>query len=175
LVSHPDFSAKAVQSITADAERVGVEVLQLRYLLAGDTSKIVLPAISAPVRRDGLWKTTCFEVFLAMPDGYMEYNFGPSSEWAAYSFAGYRAGVQPVDVIGPEIFLDSASGWFEVEVDLILPERFQSDEPLNIALSAVIEETDGTRSFWALAHPPGQPDFHHPTCFAATLPAPEKP
>lgn len=42
-----------------------------------------------------------------------------------------------------------------------------------IAISAVIEETDGTKSYWALAHPAGKPDFHHPTCFAATLPPPE--
>lgn len=40
-------------------------------------------------------------------------------------------------------------------------------------LSAVIEETDGTKSYWAIAHQPGAPDFHSPTCFAATLPPPE--
>jgi hypothetical protein len=44
-----------------------------------------------------------------------------------------------------------------------------------VGISAVIEEQDGTKSYWALAHPPGAPDFHHPTCFAATLPAPSKP
>jgi len=32
------------------------------------------------------------------------------------------------------------------------------------------EDTGGNRSFWALAHPSGQPDFHHPACFAAELP-----
>ena len=26
-------------------------------------------------------------------------------------------------------------------------------------------------SYWALAHPPGKPDFHHPDCFALELPA----
>ena len=41
-----------------------------------------------------------------------------------------------------------------------------------IGLSAIIEETDGAKSYWALAHPPGKPDFHHPTCFAATLAPP---
>ena len=44
-----------------------------------------------------------------------------------------------------------------------------------IALSAVIEEVDGTKSYWALRHPPGAPDFHHPDCFALELPAPEAP
>jgi len=50
----------------------------------------------------------------------------------------------------------------------ILPEA-----TTKLGLSAVIEEADGTKSFWALAHPPGRPDFHHPDCFALTLGAPD--
>ena len=46
-------------------------------------------------------------------------------------------------------------------------------DTVKIALSAVIEETDGTKSYWALRHPPGAPDFHHPDCFALTLEAPD--
>ena len=38
-----------------------------------------------------------------------------------------------------------------------------------LGLSAVIEEQDGTKSYWALAHPDGPPDFHDPACFAASL------
>jgi hypothetical protein len=41
------------------------------------------------------------------------------------------------------------------------------------AITAVIEEADGTKSYWALNHPPGKPDFHHPDCFALELPAPD--
>jgi hypothetical protein len=37
-------------------------------------------------------------------------------------------------------------------------------------LAAVIEETSGRRSFWALAHPPGKPDFHHADCFTLEVP-----
>ena len=39
-----------------------------------------------------------------------------------------------------------------------------------IGLSAVIEEIGGTKSYWALAHGRGPPDFHDPTCFAYHLP-----
>jgi hypothetical protein len=39
-------------------------------------------------------------------------------------------------------------------------------------ISAIIEEADGTKSHWALAHPPGEPDFHHPDCFVLDLPPP---
>jgi len=35
-----------------------------------------------------------------------------------------------------------------------------------LGLSAVIEEKSGRKSYWALAHPPGEADFHHSDCFA---------
>jgi hypothetical protein len=41
--------------------------------------------------------------------------------------------------------------------------------PLHLGLSAVLEETNGRKSYWALAHPPGKADFHHADCFALEL------
>jgi hypothetical protein len=38
-----------------------------------------------------------------------------------------------------------------------------------LGLSAVLEENDGTKSYWALAHAADKPDFHAPGCFAARL------
>ena len=46
--------------------------------------------------------------------------------------------------------------------------NFASGAPLN--LTAVIEEEGGHKSYWALAHPPGAPDFHNPSCFLGRLP-----
>ena len=40
---------------------------------------------------------------------------------------------------------------------------------LHIGLSAVIQDADGGTTYWALAHAPGKPDFHHPDSFAFTL------
>jgi hypothetical protein len=39
-----------------------------------------------------------------------------------------------------------------------------------LALSAILEEKDGTKTYWALAHADERPDFHHPDCFVARLP-----
>jgi hypothetical protein len=44
-----------------------------------------------------------------------------------------------------------------------------SDAPWQLNLSAVIEEKSGRKSYWALAHPPGKADFHHPDCFTHQL------
>jgi hypothetical protein len=41
-----------------------------------------------------------------------------------------------------------------------------------LGLSAVVEHADGARSYWALQHPPGKPDFHHPDSFAMQLALP---
>ncbi|HYM36168.1 MAG TPA: hypothetical protein VET48_12265 [Steroidobacteraceae bacterium] len=40
-----------------------------------------------------------------------------------------------------------------------------------IGLSCVIEEMSGNKSYWALMHSPGKPDFHHHSTFTASLPA----
>jgi hypothetical protein len=38
--------------------------------------------------------------------------------------------------------------------------------PIYPPLAAVIEDTRGDKSYWALAHPPGKADFHHSDTFA---------
>jgi len=48
---------------------------------------------------------------------------------------------------------------------------FGRDRGWRLGISAVIEEADGTKSYWALAHPDGKPDFHAPAGFVLALPA----
>ena len=62
---------------------------------------------------------------------------------------------------------------FELSARIRVPTLGKAD--WQIGVSAVIEETDGPKSYWALAHPPGDPDFHHPDCFALEFPAAERP
>jgi hypothetical protein len=40
---------------------------------------------------------------------------------------------------------------------------------LRLGLSAVIEDDNGSLSYWALKHPSGKPDFHHPDAFALEI------
>ena len=42
--------------------------------------------------------------------------------------------------------------------------------PWRMGVSTVIETVDGAISYWALAHPPDKPDFHHPESFVLELP-----
>jgi hypothetical protein len=63
----------------------------------------------------------------------------------------------------------------EYELDVILNGSLLPEAPISMSLTAVIEEQNGTKSYWALAHPPGDPNFHHPACFMATLPPIDRP
>ncbi|HBR83499.1 MAG TPA: hypothetical protein DD861_04765, partial [Erythrobacter sp.] len=56
---------------------------------------LVLPGFAGKGRADGLWQTTCFELFLR-PDGgtaYHEFNLSPSERWNAYRFSAPRDGM----------------------------------------------------------------------------------
>lgn len=111
----------------------------------------------------------CLELFLTdgWCEAYREYNFSPSGEWAVYDFADYRQGMTDVGLSAPDISVKMDRNIFQC--DVLTPCGFSAGR---IGLSAVIEEQSGVKSYWALAHPPVKPDFHHPACFAAELPAP---
>jgi hypothetical protein len=124
---------------------------------------------------DELWRHTCFEAFLMKGDGpgYREYNFSPSGEWAAYAFRDYRqakdqqAGVaadEPAPVIRVQRSAQRLA--LEAEVPLELTPSYRS---MRLGLAAVVEAVDGGLSYWALRHPPGEPDFHHIDAFALQL------
>lgn len=154
---------------------VGSDVLKLEYVVVGAVSQIALPSIAPGGHEDGLWQHTCFEAFFALAAGYIEFNFSPSRRYAIYRFEGYRDGMQPaLDLPAPNIYVEGGDARFSLTawVDL---KPFARAGIGDVGLSAVIEEIDGTKSYWALAHAPGPPDFHNRDCFIATLPAPAAP
>jgi hypothetical protein len=175
MVCHPDTPAKTVLGVEVGTELTANGQLWLRYYVDGVLDKLETLFPVEPKRTDCLWQTTCFEVFLSRQnqDAYFEYNFAPSRDWAAYRFDTYRSGMTELGVKeAPEVFLDTSETHLAAEVTINISELI-SNGPVQLNLTAVIEETDGTKSYWALAHPPGKPDFHHRDCFALQLVAPE--
>lgn len=167
LIPHSATPPKEVQGLDVSLQRERGRIV-LTYVVACPTSRLVLPAPAKPYRAEGLWRTTCFELFVRDPGPrYREFNFSPSSQWALYGFDAYREGMEalPVDV-PPSITLWDEGYALGITVGIELP----STSGLTLGLSAIVEETDGPKSYWALAHPPGDPDFHHPDCFALKLP-----
>jgi hypothetical protein len=176
---HPDSRCDAATHIEVYISRGRTGNLLLHYYLAG-IGEIVIPPHAGWTRADELWRHTCFEAFLrpAQGEAYYEFNFSSSTQWAAYRFGGYRSGMRDATEIGaPSIELRYNAEYFELRAHLKLDglPDLPSDSVWRLGLSAVIEETGGRLSYWALAHPPGKPDFHHSDCFALELPATLRP
>jgi hypothetical protein len=174
LVSHPDFPSPAVNEISVKVERPDSATLSLTFRASGLLTNVLIPDEVAPGFEDGLWRHSCFEAFLGNgADGaYTEFNLSPSGRYAAYRFDDYRAGMQPATDVQMHI-VSMARGDDRLELCWLL----QSDALIQrtdwrLALTVVVEALDRTKSYWALAHAPGPPDFHNPDCFIATLPAP---
>jgi hypothetical protein len=169
LILHPD-SWCAVTTIDVDVARPRTGALLLSYEVTGNVAALRIPPIAAPARADELWRHTCFEVFIRPVPGeaYFEFNFAPSTQWAAYRFDGYRSGMRvAAEAAAPQIDVQSTAGGFTLraalELDGLPPGQWK------LGLSAVIEDADDRRHYWALAHPPGRPDFHHGDCFACEI------
>jgi hypothetical protein len=156
-----------VTRIEVEMLRDAPDLLTLIYSVSGDLDGASVPPAQMSARTDELWKHTCFEAFLGAGQGYYELNFSPSSQWAAYRFDGHRAGMRDAYFADPSIEWRADDREGVLSVTLRLPPDLTGP----LGLSAIIEDTNGDRSFWALAHPPGAPDFHNAACFEAQLPS----
>lgn len=175
LVRHPSSPADAVH-VSALAERDARGGLCLRWRFRG-VGGVRVPPPDTVRRGERLWEHTCAEAFVAADDrpGYIELNVSPARAWAVYAFAAYRERI-PLDAPGlsPDVAVERDDDDLAIDVRLGLAALGPAYErsALRIALTAVVETTDGRLSYWALRHPTATPDFHHTDGFALRLPAP---
>jgi len=174
LLAHPDAGGEFVWSIAAQAQLTGAATLACRYTLRGEMPRLRVPQAGSGRRADGLWQHTCFEAFIAADDArvYYEFNFSPALDWAAYRFEGYRTGMSAASLAqAPGLQVRRSREGLELAATVPLAglEPLHQAPALRVALAAVIEEDAGRLGYWALRHPPGNPDFHHPDGFALEL------
>ena len=174
LFAHPDAGGEHVWSIAAEAELSGDGMLGCRYALRGDMARLGLPRAGGGRRADGLWRHTCFEAFVAVAEStnYYEFNFSPALDWAAYRFEDYRTGMTVAPLArapGLQVRRDSDGLELAASVPLAGLAPLAAARELRLALAAVVEEESGRLAYWALRHPPGNPDFHHPESFTLEL------
>ncbi|MBA4045933.1 MAG: hypothetical protein C0471_16165 [Erythrobacter sp.] len=157
LMLHRTCDLGPIRSVTASvtATEQGCEA---EFRLDGRVSDIILPSPAASERRDNLWQTTCFEIFWQPIGGtyYREFNLSPSGQWAAYDFDSFRDGMRDAPVIAMSLACShDANG-------LVLRASIAADlpSPAQVALNAIVEHRDGGKQYWALAFPPGPPEFH---------------
>lgn len=172
LIVHPDFPSTAVDGIEVAVDRSAGGVLSLSYLVTGRIADLVVPPRASPERRDELWKHTCFEAFIRAPqaEAYLEINLSPSSQWQVYALSGYRERAPDPALPAPFIDADGGRTRLELRATLDVGHLLPADTAWRVGLTAILEDKEGARSYWSLAHPSGKPDFHHADTFALSLP-----
>ncbi len=174
LVAHPAHPPAAVTGVESRVIGLDADWLRVRWRVDG-AQGLAVPAFAGRGRANELWRTTCFELFLRPGggDSYIELNLSPSERWAAYDFRAYREGMADRPASRePDCTMRIGSSF--AIFDAAVPRDLLPALPAAANFAAVIEEQGGVVSYWALAHPAAQPDFHHPACFAAELaPPPE--
>lgn len=162
LVPHPGASSLPV-TVTARAVLVASTTFRFTFRLLGDLSVVRVPEPAGTERADRLWERTCFEAFVARAgdERYVELNFSPSSQWAAYGFDGYRRGMRPLEVAAPPVVaVQHAADALVVTASVDLAPLEPAPWPWRVGLTAVVASAAGAVSHFALAHPGPQPDFH---------------
>jgi hypothetical protein len=173
LVPHPGaLPADPGLKLWANVDYAGslgqTATVNIWFGVGAPAERFVIPE-GEPGREDELWQTTCLEAFLreAGRKRYREWNFAPSGQWAAYDFSTPRKGMKNADLERPPyIRTEDNLTWWAVGATFAV----EADKQWELGLSAVLEEKDGTKSYWALAHGGDKPDFHDPGCFIGRLP-----
>jgi hypothetical protein len=183
LLRHPDTPCPALTGLDVSVAILADGSLSLDYRLSGRLAALSIPPAQAPAATDGLWQHTCCEAFIAHPGSpaYREFNLSPSSQWAAYRFSDYRQREDWALPAGIAPRIDIAEQAGELRLHAVLPAALLPEHQPDalrqpawpptwqLALSCVVEAADGSRSYWALTHPPGQPDFHQRSNFTLNL------
>ena len=172
LISFP-FDKTPDITITGKIKRTDNQ-LSIQYEVSGDVDQIVLPAPSkSPLRKDDLWKATCFELFIAVSDQpqYWEFNMSPSSDWNVYVMDAYRQVNMREEIAYSQLQFEfnATQDKLSVNISLDLNPIVQLEQILQIGIAAIIQTKDGNESYWALAHPNPQADFHLRESFNLSL------
>jgi hypothetical protein len=168
LKLHPDSVCEAVGRIDASLTRRAAHLV-LRVIVHGNITALRIPPVQIG-RADRLWEHTCCEAFIQAGDeAYYEFNLSPSTQWAAYRFNGYRQGMTNAEIVAPAITVAADAAQFELQARIDCTQLPMLNAKWRAGLSVVIEEGTGRKSYWALAHTTGKPDFHHADGFVIEL------
>ena len=153
-------------------------VLYLRYKIeAGNEKKfaeiLLADPLQGPMRKDELWKETCFECFIPALNStaYLELNLSPSGNWNAYAFQDYRKGMNafaldhqwaPVQRVIAHTDNTLETEWL-IPLEVIqkgfasVPTTFSDFGEVGLT---VVLKTSELTLYWSLEHSSLKPDFH---------------
>ncbi len=166
----PWTPAPAPSELTVELSRTG-DMIRFAFEMNGDLSQVVFAPLKPKAERkrvDGLWETTCLELFLGTDnENYFEFNFSPAGDWNAYAFDSYRKGMRPAeaDVVIEDVGFDREK--FRMRGSL--RGRFFSRAVSDVGATAVVETYGKQKHYWAVKHAGTKPDFHLRSGFSIQL------
>jgi hypothetical protein len=137
-------------------------IMHLHYELNGANS-VQISAPTAPDRRYDLWEATCFEWFVGVPGAidYWEFNMAPSGQWNCFYLADYRQGLREEDAIAALPFrVREEDNRLTLELSLDLGGLIPANQPIEVAITTVVQAQSGALHYLALAHCGDEADFH---------------
>ena len=160
-------------SITGETS-LQINLITLHYSLVGKIDEIFFPKpVTDPGRRDELWKSTCFEFFLAIKhlSQYWEFNMSPSGDWNVYHMDEYRRiGFREETLIQQLQFeTQQEANQFTLGAAVDLKPIIQQAQILEVGITAIVQTHEGNETYWALTHPAPQADFHSRESFVLVL------
>ena len=175
-------------SIVGSAARRN-NALKVVYRLKGNCAAVAIPNISqiassdigaSHLRQNYLWERTCFEFFLCQGTSphksqpYWEFNLSPNGAWNVFSLEAYRQNTLESSAFRSLPFaVELSPQALQLEINIDLTALVSADAPIQVGISAVLLfESQGQaaeESFWAIAHPGPEADFHHPDSFVLSL------
>ena len=165
LTCHPAIPTSLVSELTATLSELTEDRIKLSYQVTGDLNRLLIPKPQSPNASDNLWQHTCFEFFIAQAEceNYYEFNFSPSTLWAAYAFDCYRIRSEWTINEAPRISVSQNLDHYQLDAIINLADLplVNKQDSWLIGLTAVLETQQNKSSYWALKHPETQPNFHH--------------
>ena len=172
LKRHRQSGETGVASVSAGVAVLRGGDIAVSYRAEGDMTDVAAPFLreGAGARRDNLWRATCFELFAGFDNApfYWEVNLSPSTDWSVYRFSVYRRGMRNEgEARVQKISFHKTDSRLAMEARLHLGgvAAFHLKRA-RFGLSAIIRDRSDHKSYWALEHPRGAPDFHHRACFS---------
>ncbi len=176
LSLHPVENRSPHHEVEFQYRRLAPDRLSLSFILRGGEKVVLGPTNPQPLRRDELWKQTCFECFMVnaadrgLHARYVEWNLAPSGDWQAYGFTGYREGRSEIALEAPRLTRRQEQDGFIFEFQLPIPPEFRSSG-FEIGVSAVTQESvEELPFYWAFAHRAEKPDFHNREAMLVIVP-----
>lgn len=165
--------------------------LSIEYLVAGDWETVITGNLARSSqenppteRRDRLWEHTCFECFIApviasetqhtREQPYWEVNLSPQGHWNVFSLTGYRQDLREEQAIASIPFtVNTSPAGLHLTMHLDINQLIPPKQPIRLGISMIVlikgESEAAKETFWAIAHPGPEADFHHPASFVIPL------